>query len=351
MFGFIATPCVRCTGDAFPAWRGAFCGLARCLGREYGNPSRLLVNRDAAFIGLLGISLDPEAPRWKQATCCNPLAIPFPLADDHPAVIHAAAVTVCGLAAKLSDDFHDEGLLRRSVARIGRVLTGPAVDRAVATLNSTSFPTARVLDGLEGQESIEACDPIRANQPVAEAYGEITSHLAVLLDMPDRHLTLHRLGAALGSLVYWRDAWQDRREDMARGRFNPFEAQDHDLIRTRITSAWGEFSSALGELPFQRNADLMTQIQVSTGRLREPFLQLQTDGETREKSDRRRRKKERESGTSWWQSCDCCGGCDCSSCPRSSKGGCCDAACDCGPGDTGCCDCNPCDGCDCCPCH
>lgn len=351
MFGFIATPCARCTRDSFPAWRGTFCGLARCLGREFGNASRLLVNRDAAFIGLLGISLDPAAPCWKPATCCNPLAMPFPVDDAHPAVLHAAAVSVCGLAAKLSDDSRDEGLLRRGVARMGRVLTGPAVDRAVATLNSTSFPTARVLDALDRQEDIEASDPMRADHPVAEAYGTITSHLADLLGIPDQRMVLQRVGASLGSLVYWRDAWQDRREDEVRGRFNPFQTQDHGMIRGRIASLWRDFASSLNELSFARHADLIGQIQISTGHAREPFLQLQTNGEVPEKSDRKRRKKKKESEDSWWHSCDCCSCCDCGSCPRSGKGGCCDAACDCGPGDTGCCDCNPCDGCDCCPCN
>ena len=347
----MASPCVRCTRDAFPAWRGTFCGLARCLGREYGNVSRLLVNRDAAFIGLVGIALDPSEPHWKKATCCNPLANPFPVSDDHPAILHAAAVSVCGLAAKLADDAHDEGLLRRGLARIGRVLTGPAVDRAVATLNSSSFPTAKVLEALEGQEKIEATDPLRADQPVAEAYGTITSHLAEILDIPRQRQALQRLGAALGSLVYWRDAWQDRSEDQTRGRFNPFATQDHDEIRNRIATTWGNFGSALGELSFVRHGDLIAQIQTATGHSHQGFLQLQSVEEAREKAERKRQKKERERGNSCCNSCDCLQCCDCGSCPRVGKGSCCDKACDCGPGDTGCIDCNPCDGCDCCSCH
>jgi hypothetical protein len=306
-----------------------------------------LVNRDAAFIGLVGMSLDPSTPRWKNATCCNPLASPFPVSDDHPAILHAAAVSVCGLAAKLADDSHDEGFLRRSLARIGRVLTGPAVDRAVAALNNSSFPTAKVLDALEGQEKIEASAPLLADRPVAEAYGIITSHLAYLLDIPTHRMALHRLGAALGSLVYWRDAWEDRSEDQARGRFNPFATQDHEVIRRRIASAWGDLCSTLGELPFVRHGDLMAGIRTATGHSRGAFLQLKTEDEAREKANRKRQKKERD-GNSCWQYCDCC---DCCSCPRTTKGGCCDTAFDCGPGDTGCCDCNPCDGCDCCSCH
>ncbi len=321
MFGFIASPCARCTRDSLPVWRGAFCGLARCLGREYGDASRLLVNRDAAFIGLVGMSLDPIALPWKNATCCNPLANRFPVSDDHPAILHAAAVSVCGLAAKLADDSHDEGFLRRGLARIGRVLTGPAVDRAVAALNSSSFPTEQVWDALAGQEEIEVSDPLRADQPVAMAYGTITSHLADLLHLPTQRRNLHRLGSALGSLVYWRDAWQDRREDQARGRFNPFATQDAEAIKHRIASAWGDFGASIEDLPFVRYGNLIAQIESSTGYSRQGFLQLQAEEQVREKAERKRQKKEREN--SCWNSCDC----------------------------SHCCDCCTCDGCDCCSCH
>ena len=338
MFGFIATPCAACTSESFPAWRGAFCGLARCLGREFGNPARLLVNRDATFVGLLGLSLDPAAPRWKHATCCNPLARPYPVADDHPAILHAAAVSVCGLATKLADDSRDEGTLRRGIAKLGTVLTSPAADRAVAILNSGGFPTARVTELLGSQESVESTAPLRADEPTATAYGIITAHLATLLDVPQHRKPLSDIGAALGSLVYWRDAWDDRAEDRAQGRFNPFEQVDSTAIHRRITAAWDGFTSSLSQLPLLRNAGLVANLQTTTAQRQRPFLHLQA---TKEKKKRRRKE-----GAPWWHHCDCC------PCHGSSHGSCCcDAACDWGPGDHGCCDCCPCDGIDCCPCN
>lgn len=351
MFGFIAAPCSRCHGDAYPAWRGAFCGLARCLGREFGHPARLLVNRDAAFMGLLGISLDPQAPAWKQGTCCNPFARPFGMADAHPAVLHAAAVSVCGLAVKLADDSRDEGPLRRGMARIGRHLAAPATDRAIALLNGSSFPTAGVMACLDGQDAIESADPLRADEPTAAAYGLIVSHLAVLLGLPASREPLERTGRALGALVYWRDAWTDRRADARRGRFNPFESVDPGAIRGRIAAAWEGLGAALGTLPWQRHAALLDGVLRTTGRERETFLELRAESQE-ERAERKRRKREQRSERRWYDGCDCCDVCTCCANSRTGgggKGGCCDAACDCGPGDTGCCDCNPCDGCDCCP--
>lgn len=356
MFGFITAPCSRCTGDAFPAWRGTFCGLARCLGREFGNASRLLVNRDAAFIGLIGVSLDPSPLRWKEKTCCNPLAKPFPVMDEHPAILHAAAVSVCGLAAKLEDDVHDEGFLRRNIAHLGRLVAGPAVDRAVAILNRTSFPTAEVMETLKSQEMIETRAPEKADVPTAEAFSIITSHLADVLEIPAQRPALHEIGAALGSLVYWRDAWQDRRNDALRGRFNAFEKLDQTLIQNRITASWNQFGAALNDLPFHRYGDLVASIQSATGQSRASFLQLREEPKPNKKAERKRRK--REDGRN--DCCDACHCCDCYDClnctecrssPKPRKRECCDSACDCGPRDTGCCDCNPCDGCDCCPCN
>ena len=352
MFGFIAAPCSRCYSDAYPVWRGAFCGLARCLGREFGDPARLLVNRDAAFMGLLGMSLDPQAPSLKEGTCCNPFSRPFGMPDGHPAVLHAAAVSVCGLAVKLADDSRDEGLLRRGASRVGRRLTGSATDRAVALLNGSSFPTARVMECLDHQDAIESEDPLRADEPTATAYGIIVSHLAALLGIPGSREPLERTGRALGSLVYWRDAWTDRRDDAARGRFNPFETADPDAIRTRIAAAWQGFGDALGTLPFRRHEELLAGVLRTTGSERDSFLKLRLESKE-ERMERKRRKREGRQDRWWHNCCDCCNCCECcvdtGKAGGKGKGGCCDAACDCGPGDTGCCDCNPCDGCNCCP--
>ncbi|MBK1828738.1 DUF5685 family protein [Haloferula rosea] len=345
MFGFIASPCARCTESVFPAWRGSFCGLARCLGREYGNAARMLVNRDATFLALVGMSLDRAEPRWQAATCCNPFAAPFPVSDDHPAVQHAAAVSICGLAAKLDDDTRDEGPARRVASRLGGWFTGPAVDRAVGWLNSSSFPTQTVLDRLGSQEEYEMQCPERADAPTAEAFGRITGHLAMLLELPHEHQRLHALGSSLGSLVYWRDAWDDREADRRRGRFNPFDQLDSGTIRSRIQSAWNGFRDHLGSLSLQRHQLLFPSLLDTTAQCHGSFLELSPGG------GKKRRRKKRDS---CWDHCDCCHGCgdccDCgSSCGRSGgkSSGCADACCDTGPGDSGCCDCCPCDGCSC----
>ena len=340
MFGFISSPCANCAKEAMPVWRGTFCGLARCLAREYGAPARVLVNRDAAFVGLLGMAIDPIEPTWKPATCCNPLARPFPVADGHPAIEHAAAVTLCGLAAKLADDCHDEKGLRRNMARLGSWAVSPMVDRAIALLNSSSFPTHHVLETLSAQGKIESRDPARAETPTATAYGEITGHLAPLVGAPYLREILHRVGSALGALVYWRDAWQDREADARHGRFNPFAAVPASQLRPRVSGTWQEFSTALAALPISRHARLLENLRRSAELKHSLFLQTSEAAPPQENRKKQRKRREKKEGSNCW--CDACGnchGCD----------GCCDCLCDTGARDSGCIDCGTCD-CNCCPC-
>ena len=334
--------------------------MSRCLAREYGQPARLLVNRDAAFVALLGIGLDPEEPCWKEATCCNPLGRPFPVADDHPAVRHAAAATMCGLAVKLDDDARDEGLVRRGMASAARRLIAPAAGRAISLLNGASFPTSAVTAALDRQSQIEREAPQRADEPTAFAFGAITSHLALLLGVPAAGCVLETVGRSLGSLVYWRDAWEDREEDARRGRFNPFDRIEQPVIRERIGMAWQAFSDSLQALPFRRHREWIALVHQATETARHPFLHLAAESaadpppEIKPPSGAGRKKP--SGRPKYRRSFDhCCDNCFCGDCGpascRSPRGGCCDAACDCGPGDSGCCDCNPCDGCDCCSCH
>ena len=156
-----------------------------------------------------------------------------------------------------------------------------------------------------------------------------------------------KIGAAHGRLVYWRDAWDDQKSDLKKGRFNPFFHLEKRFIQERIETAWADFSSTLKALPFHRHAQLLTHVSDNTARRHVDFLSA-------EKPEQKKKRKRDRTGddnccSRYCDCCDCCDCCNCASTPR--KGGACDACFDCGPGDSGCIDCCPCDGCDCCPCN
>jgi hypothetical protein len=349
MFGFTAAPCRSCLAQGHAVWRSVFCGLSCTLAKEFGGAARLLVNRDGTLLGLLGVAMDPRDSPSREKTCCNPLARPYPIIDSHPALAHAAAVSLCGLLAKLEDDARDERGWRGGLARLGqRALDSPA-GRAIQWLNSHGFPTAEVVTALDRQSRLEAESSAYPEAPTTLAFSHIFRHLAVITGQPAGAETLTRIGASLGTLIYWKDAWDDQGEDAKRKRFNALQHLGHETAKPRIVGAWEEFSSGLKELPLHRHGEWIHGVHAATAAKHRDFLAMETDTPAK---IRRKGRSERNKSH-----CldDCCNACDFASCccqsskvGRTGGSGCCDALIDCGPGDKGCCDCNPCDGGCCC---
>ncbi len=245
MFGFLGSPCGTCASDeSHSTYRGFFCGLSGALRDDYSPAARLLVNRDSTFLSLFTASLSPTPPESVSRTCCNPISVPRPLFSDGLHSRYAAAVTVCGLAAKLDDDRADETGLRRTAARIlGRTIN-PLTDRAISFLNSVAFPTAEVVAMMEEQSAIESRSPdlLTAASPTAGAYGTIFSEAARLAGAPEKQGKLRSIGQSLGRLIYWRDAWDDREEDEQRGRFNPLVKGDPEEFRHHVGQSFAQLS-------------------------------------------------------------------------------------------------------------
>lgn len=346
MFGFLQSPGRACCSSESHLWRGYFCGLANTLHRDYGRWARFLVNRDSTFLSLLGGISSP--PPTRLATCCNPVGPLRPVCDQGWHVQYAAAVTICALSAKLSDDASDERGPRRWAAQLlGAGLTIPT-DRAIATLNSANFPTARIQSLLHGRTAIESGrpTPVIAAEPTARAYGEITAFTGHFQDAPLRD-TLRRIGHSLGRLIYWDDAWRDAPADQRRKRFNVLAYTPAPELRGAMHHEFQQLTSLTASLPDSpAKPILLSTLRHTATRIPGeeavpgPLIMSMATG------NKSQVKKKRDH---WWDTCfDCCHCGDCSpSCGRGGSGSCADKACDCGPGDSGCCDCCPCDGCDC----
>jgi hypothetical protein len=337
MFGFTSAPCPSCLATGHVVWRSAFCGLSCSLARDFGPPARLLVNRDATLLGLLGIAIDPRETPTREKTCCNPLARPYAIHDSHPAIRHAAAVSMCGLLAKLDDDARDECGWRGWISRLGsRCLDSPA-GQAVQWLNSSCFPTAEVVTALDRQARLEAECGEFPETPTATAFSRIFGHLATITGQPSTAASLARIGSSLGSLIYWKDAWDDQQADAKRQRYNALTTLGRPTAAARISAAWQEFSTTLNALPVRRHGDLIKTVLRATQRDHGLFLAM--DSDPPEKPLRKRRRKSEDPSSC----CEaCCSPCDFLEC-------CCRGFTRTGWKTGGCCDCNPCDG-DCCCC-
>ena len=118
MFGYLPAPCRCQIGNQADLYRSTFCGLCNALAGQYGQPARLLVNRDSTFVALLAAAQSPVAPTVTLSTRCQPWSRPIPVFESGFAPAFAAAVTLCGLQAKLDDEQADERGLRAAGCRV-----------------------------------------------------------------------------------------------------------------------------------------------------------------------------------------------------------------------------------------
>jgi hypothetical protein len=367
MFGFLPGPCGCFSRQDRSLYRSHFCGLCNALRSRYGLWARWLVNRDAAFLSLLGSALRPAPPVVSRATCCNPWAKPRELVQCASHVEYAAAVTVCGLAAKLQDDAQDERGPRRWISKLGARAVRRFANRAVGVLKRSGFRVRLVMGALAGQlrrESASTPGSMEAVQPTRFAYGEIFAHLpSVTGTDPAQAGALRRLGENLGELIYVTDAWDDFDEDCRKGRFNPLPQRLAE--RVKCARAIGlrcvtEIRLAVGALHLHHLLPLTRQILLMSmpSALGKRWGVTGPDGRPVSLQPRKPspQKPFLESGGN---GPNCCDGCDSGCDPN-----CCDCANSCDPsschshghGDhgascDGCCHgCHGCDGCDAC-CH
>jgi hypothetical protein len=238
MFGYLPAPCRCQIGSQVDVYRSTFCGLCNALAGQYGQPARLLVNRDSTFVALLAAAQAPQTPAATLSTCCQPWRRPVPVFESGSIPAFAGAVTVCGLQAKLDDECVDERGLRAAGCRLLSPLSRTRVGRARATLAASDFPAADISRQLGEQLRVEVrvangADPAEAAQPSARAFGSILEHTARLAGKEGNAEPLFRAGYSLGALAYTLDAYQDLREDRRRGRFNFLAAQAGSLENIR----------------------------------------------------------------------------------------------------------------------
>ncbi len=352
MFGFLSAPCSGCSGQNHSIYQSHFCGLCNRLRQDYGLPMRFLVNRDATFLSLLGNALGERPAVPVRATCCNPLGKPRQLVQEGDAVSYAAAVTMCGLRAKLDDEVTDRRFrpARFAFRGVRGILSRP-ISRAEMFLNQHGFPVDAVRGNLSEQSSVEQQAVSRRDPdldalsfPSAFAFGKIVAHSS-----EQARDALELMGNSLGRLIYTLDAFVDRKRDQKTGQFNPFLLQPGlvNILPDFMERDLSAISVHLGRLPLKCHREILDQI---LGRNLQRTCISILDGKAPAHQRNERRKKRNKSQNNngcvccdGWYACDCCDVIYCCDCPDSNSGcdGC--SACDCGDV---CCDCDVC----CCDC-
>ena len=207
------------------------CGLCKTIGREYGLLPRVLLNSDIALLqemlGCIDASYTQSIERQFLAASCFQL----PQSDELPASFrYSAAVTLLFAQHKLRDNIRDSKGPLKVLPKAFEAALGSGFSRARGVLNEMAFP----IDAFDAQ--VERCielERIEGSTPLplearSEAHGQlcgtVARHACSVVNKSHISDAAYEFGVAFGSMVYICDAFEDFRDDVRSGAFNPLVA-------------------------------------------------------------------------------------------------------------------------------
>ena len=215
MFGYVNVNRKELTPEERGRFGAVYCGVCRRIRLQSGQLSRLGLQYDAAFLGLLLMSLyEPEERSGENACLLHPVTKrPW---VDNPCIAYAADMNVALACYKCLDDWQDDH------SRAARVLQ--RIFEAQMRRISEAYPRQcrAIAHCLESLAALEAESCGNPDLP-ANCFGQLMGELLVWKEdfWAD---TLRDMGYHLGRFIYLLDAAADFTRDQKQGRYNPFLA-------------------------------------------------------------------------------------------------------------------------------
>lgn len=266
MFGYVRPRRDLLTPEDLEAYRAAYCGLCRALGKQYGFAARFLVNYDMTFLYLLRASAVPAAQSarcWCPAKLCGRKNCTL----DPEGFGAAAACTVILTVEKLRDNVRDEGFFRGLPYRFLTLLYRRAYRRAARRLPDFAALTVRQLHALHALEAAKS----PSIDAVADAFAQIVAGCAGDLKDPALRRPTEQVLYQTGRFLYLADALDDLRGDCQQDAYNPlryrFSVSDGALTQgdldylTQLTdSSVNLAGAALALLPMRAHEALLENV-------------------------------------------------------------------------------------------
>lgn len=269
MFGYIRPSVRELKIKEFELFRGYYCGLCKSMGRSFGVLSRLALNYDAVFLGLLLASVHNETPVLKRESCiANPLKRKW-IVKESMSIDFAADINVLLTYYKLKDDIRDEGGLFPTLIKLifhkgykSAALRNKSIDGIISSSVSSQLDLEK-----NGCSSIdEAAEPFANMMMQLLAAGYIGEDKSV-------PRILGWIGYNLGKWIYIIDAFDDIERDIRSGSYNPllrqYKYKDQDVksfkasiaedVRINLLQALSQSTCSL-ELLSMKNKSIINNI-------------------------------------------------------------------------------------------
>lgn len=263
LFGYVMPYAPELKVKYLEAYKGAYCGLCKELGRQYGIFSRFLLNYDLLFLALLQDGMAAEAPGFCRERC---IAHPFhkrQVCKQTAGLTHAADALILLAYYKWLDTIADEGFFKRTAARLCKPFF-ERWHRQAAARRPQLDNDLRAAS--EKQFALEKANTANLDA-AAEPTGMMVSAIFAECRQEEREKRiLKRLGMFAGQVIYLLDAAEDYEEDRRKGRYNPLVLLYDDSFtakeaaKARIQMARGEMALCYNLLEFPLYKELLDNI-------------------------------------------------------------------------------------------
>ncbi len=269
MFGYVIPLKPELKIKEYNVFRGYYCGLCKCINREYSFFSRMFLNYDCAFLYLLFSSLSPEKPEVKSEACAfNPLLKKHVVRSAEG--FYSAGINALLSCHKLHDNAIDD---RNYFCYILKWLFKGVYKKAAKKYPETAHAVEQRLNNLRQLETAGEKSLDKPAHEFACLNAELFSTAPFLWLDDEKRGCLYDFGYNLGRFLYILDAYDDIEKDLKKKSYNPlllrfdysgdiegFRKKIKEDLEFNLYYSLSEAAKAYEALKVDKNRDLLQNI-------------------------------------------------------------------------------------------
>ena len=302
MFGYIRIDKPELRVREYEAYRSAYCGLCRSMGKCTGCMSRMTLSYDFAFLLVFRTVLTGTKVETETARCFVHPTKKRPMLKNNPESEYVSCAAAILSYYKCRDDLFDERGRKKLRALLFRPTAGHMRRKALK-----KHPEIRALDDAVKDYMDRIAEEEKKAHCSVDLYAELSGDLLgeiFAFGLPEANARVARsVGRHVGKWIYLTDAYDDLKEDREKGRFNPYlllwgdEETDEkrnerrEMIRVALLNELAEAEKGMDLLDFYGYPDLEGVMKNILYRGMPRTAEAVLSGKIKEKKDRRVRQK------------------------------------------------------------
>lgn len=256
MFGYIGIHKPELKMKEYYKYRAYYCGLCQVLKERYGRFGQMTLTYDMTFLIILLTSLYESKVTEEQHRClAHPTKKHWMLHNE--ITEYAADMNIALTYHKLLDDWNDEKSMVGLSASKLLVRKYQKIEKKYPEKCQVIADCLAKLQEFE-KENVTDLDKI------AKPFGDLMGEMFVYRQDGWKD-TLRKLGFYLGKFIYLLDAYEDVKEDITKGNFNPLKEKVdkpsfEDEYRQILIMMMSECSKEFERLPLVLDVELLRNI-------------------------------------------------------------------------------------------